>query len=728
MKKGISLIALTTAIVIMVILLTTVTISGIGTANNSKKISFATEIASIQDVVDSYVIKTNGEYPVTDSVVVNTTKLSSEAVSQFSGDISAAGDSLVLQKIDYSKIGITTLKYGQISNSSDNDIYALSTTTGKVYYVKGLSVGTKKYFALTDELRSAIDYSVLSTSSDLIQEGIIFTPSSIKWTNSDVDVTVKIPVTYSTITVLANNSTSKVSLQETNSDYYVYKISGMSGNYTVQVNYTKDSVTKSAKYDVDNVDKTAPTLTVGTQKILQSSSDSTTYAYIDITEKKDDISGVKVVKYENENIPADKIEDYFKNGGKEVTKDIIPIDAYVQNMTIYIEDKAGNYAYINNLVIDTDIQAKLITGVKKATVNAPELATGMTPVKWNGSSWVSVNADDPDWYDYTAKKWANAMTADGSLWVWIPRYEYNIQNPHTSTAQTININFLLETSTTNTNGYIIHPAFTFGNIELKGIWVAKFEASGSLSSIASKPGVSSLRGVTIGDIFTACRNMESTNGTQYGWGTTGQGIDTHLMKNVEWGAVTYLTQSVYGKNSEVWKNPNSSHITGQAGTSVSAASTATTYPYNDTTYGVNASTTGNIYGIYDMSGGAWEYTAAYLNNGNSNLTTYGLSLTNADSRYIDVYAVGSSDTQGENYAASLNKKGDALYETSTGVGVTAWYNKNSYFVTADTCFFIRGGTQSQSASASNMFSVQSLQGLTHSSVSFRPTITVSPSL
>ena len=24
--------------------------------------------------------------------------------------------------------------------------------------------------------------------------------------------------------------------------------------------------------------------------------------------------------------------------------------------------------------------------------------------------------------------------------------------------------------------------------------------------------------------------------------------------------------------------------------------------------------TGNIYGIYDMSGGSWEYTASYLNN------------------------------------------------------------------------------------------------------------------
>ena len=34
-----------------------------------------------------------------------------------------------------------------------------------------------------------------------------------------------------------------------------------------------------------------------------------------------------------------------------------------------------------------------------------------------------------------------------------------------------------------------------------------------------------------------------------------------------------------------------------------------TNAYN-TTGGVKASTTGNITGVYDMSGGAWEYTAA----------------------------------------------------------------------------------------------------------------------
>ncbi|MNI94731.1 hypothetical protein D3C73_1528750 [compost metagenome] len=91
--------------------------------------------------------------------------------------------------------------------------------------------------------------------------------------------------------------------------------------------------------------------------------------------------------------------------------------------------------------------------------------------------------------------------------------------------------------------------------------------------------------------------------SRYGWGTTGLGIDTHMMKNIEWGSVAYLSHSIYGKNGQVWVNPSSTYITGQAGESADALSTATTYSYDNLTYGVNASTTGNIYGVYDMSGG-----------------------------------------------------------------------------------------------------------------------------
>ncbi len=42
--------------------------------------------------------------------------------------------------------------------------------------------------------------------------------------------------------------------------------------------------------------------------------------------------------------------------------------------------------------------------------------------------------------------------------------------------------------------------------------------------------------------------------------------------------------------------------------------------------GQSASNTGTIYGIYDLSGGTWERTAAIINNDNENLNKFGQSL------------------------------------------------------------------------------------------------------
>jgi len=408
------------------------------------------------------------------------------------------------------------------------------------------------------------------------------------------------------------------------------------------------------------------------------------------------------------------------------TKQCTPFSGLTGN-TVYIKMVAINY---DNSITETRIVKVSLTTVA-LPANKPVLATGMTAKSWNGSSWVTVASPDTDttWYNYdtTNKQWANAQTADGSMWVWIPRYEYKIPTPHSSTAQTIDVNFLSNLSTTTTSGYIVHPGFTFGSTELTGIWVAKFEASGTISAVDSKPGVASLRTINVDGVFTACRNMETTNGTRYGWGTSGTGIDTHLMKNIEWGAVAYLTQSLYGKNSEVWINPNSSFLTGQAGTSVNSAGTATTYAYDNATYGINASTTGNVTGVYDMCGGAYEYTAAYVNNGNANLTTNGFSLVNAASQYKDVY-VSSGDTDVGNYTANSSKVGDAMYETSSSyTGTTSWYSESSYIPYGANAFFHRGAVYSVSTNA-GLFNFNYYSGIANLNFGFRPVLSVSGSL
>ena len=374
-------------------------------------------------------------------------------------------------------------------------------------------------------------------------------------------------------------------------------------------------------------------------------------------------------------------------------------------------------------------------------VNTPNLGEGMTPIKWDETKkdWVETYGSDPEWYNYgeteSTRKWANAKTSDGSMWVWIPRYAYSITSGYhksgadiNSTAPeegagTIEVEFMKgissESSTGRTNfqnvsgegKWNIHPAFNYGQT-VSGIWVAKFEASNSSGKIKVVPGVSSWRSITVNDIYTNCLNYNKT-------------LNSHMMKNDEWGAVAYLSKSKYGKqNEEVWINNSSSYITGSAGNSASAGSnTGTTTDYTST-QGVKASTTGTVHGVYDMSGGAWEYVAAYVNNGNSNLTSYGSSLVNGDAKTKNVYSKGSSDSRDNNYSANSGKYGDAVYETSSNSSSPwnlSWYGDYSYFPYAGLPFFVRGGDCDSGAGA-GVFCFSYYDGSSISDASFRPVL------
>jgi type II secretory pathway pseudopilin PulG len=369
-----------------------------------------------------------------------------------------------------------------------------------------------------------------------------------------------------------------------------------------------------------------------------------------------------------------------------------------------------------------------------------------------------------------------ALDNINSMWVWIPRYIYKISSGwHSNTAGTIDVKFsqgtddtfggtvpLVNTgSATDSNGtWTSHPAFTFGTKQLTGIWVAKFEASNLSSNVKIVPNVQSLRSITVNDIFTATRNTETNS--IYGWGTSGSGIDTHMMANDEWGAVAYLSKSSYGLNGEIYKNNSSSYYTGRSGGNVGGgqvtvsgseyidtgfytydgkcASTTTLAPginanctavgntVSDTSLSFKASTTGNIYGIYDISGGSWEYTAAYINNGNVNLTTYGNSAYKSDDKYKNAYAVAATDTDANNYPLAVSSKGDAIYETSNaGTGTASWYGDYSYMTYVDSSWFTRGGPYDYTSNA-GAFHFCRISGGASSRVGFRPILLVEASL
>ena len=316
-------------------------------------------------------------------------------------------------------------------------------------------------------------------------------------------------------------------------------------------------------------------------------------------------------------------------------------------------------------------------------VNSPKVTTGMIPVKHNGTDWVVCSKEDPEWYSYdNTKKWANIMLSDGkykegkvqegqivkenelgSMYVWIPRYAYRIAGE-----KNIEVNFLKGNTNKDKNNKeytinesvdtkttpIVHPAFSLGGGQLSGIWVAKFEASGtnkdgqavgngSSSSSAqqyapdettiakSLPNKISWRYITIGESQKRSMDIAGSKKEKYGLNYA----NSHLIKNSEWGAVAYLCYSQYGNvpkiNGAGSLVPNShwyDMYTGQGpkGTNDEGwySRADDTHNYN-TPNGILASTTGNVTGIYDMSGGNWERVAGYLDNGNWSLNNYGKS-------------------------------------------------------------------------------------------------------
>jgi hypothetical protein len=200
------------------------------------------------------------------------------------------------------------------------------------------------------------------------------------------------------------------------------------------------------------------------------------------------------------------------------------------------------------------------------------------------------------------------------------------------------------------------------------------------------------------------------------------------MKNSEWGAVAYLSISDYGKNDEGWINPADTYFTGCSGTTASSSTTVGCINTYNTNTNQQSSTTGNVYGVYDMSGGAYDVVAAYYDNGHDNLRQNGLSIYNAHPKYKDVYTMGSSDTQANNYTKAINKKGDAVYETSsTATGSTSWYSDRSNTPYTSAPWFIRSGIYSNTSGA-GIFYFSYTAGAPNDGVGFRPVLLVGEGL
>ena len=352
--------------------------------------------------------------------------------------------------------------------------------------------------------------------------------------------------------------------------------------------------------------------------------------------------------------------------------------------------------------------------------------------------------------------------------------------------------------------WVTHPAFSWGAeeigyTELNGIWVGKFETTGSAINPTILPNQKHIGYMNtlgnIGGYYTIAKyigiydpnntggNDVSLNGTTLyanngeEW-TSKHNLETttsHMLKNSEWGAVAYLASSDYGAgidssgNSKVFNNAQYQSGTdgnGQSSKGVTGCgpydlngSTNTYYdgtPLNSTTIesptacsttnkersyngeiGVLASTTNNVYGIYDMAGGANEYV---MGNFNSSNETYVDSYFSNPTKppYVDIYLsttdFSSSKKPGWFAAPSTpsyyyndictwgNCGGHALHETklyqSVSGGSQSWGGDNSNFTYSNARWFLRGGN-ANNGSRAGLFYLASSLGISNNSYGFR---------
>ena len=120
--------------------------------------------------------------------------------------------------------------------------------------------------------------------------------------------------------------------------------------------------------------------------------------------------------------------------------------------------------------------------------------------------------------------------------------------------------------------------------------------------------------------------------------------NSHLIKNSEWEAIFILAESEYGRNGNFVELDTEETTGGSLGTT----------------------TTGNITGVFDLLGGAWEYTATYIPD--NVLTEYASNLvkeTNAEYKETisssDVEEIILSDIE---FAVFNNTMVENPYETS----------------------------------------------------------------
>ncbi len=263
-----------------------------------------------------------------------------------------------------------------------------------------------------------------------------------------------------------------------------------------------------------------------------------------------------------------------------------------------------------------------------------------------------------------------------AFYVWIPRFKYKVWNVTGNSVPSYNAyekgieisfekdltssgtiycqkgicysdNLMITKVTAADNGkYYTHPAFNNGTEEITGFWVSKYEMSNNNSVIESKEGNPITKNLPLTTMYQYIKSIDKN-------------INYHMIKNTEWGAITYLSHSNYGKCiNSTCKTPmgNQTYISGTEKLD---------------------STTNNAYGVYDMVGSAAEFVMANYADASGNISLLNPNVPNIVNSDYDLYLPNTFIL------------GDATLEVTTNN--QSWDNGLANFINPTNNWFVRGG-------------------------------------
>ena len=354
------------------------------------------------------------------------------------------------------------------------------------------------------------------------------------------------------------------------------------------------------------------------------------------------------------------------------------------------------------------------------------------------------------WYSYENGFWANAVLLDENnynkyknspnkteieigdilgFYVWIPRYKYYVINNSNYTNYNRVTNIIFENEK-NTSGTVIcndkisnlqdkhvysevcsdkvynhlydnlstytHPSFK----DKTGFWVAKFLVGENERVL---PNISMIK-----KNITEASSISKNN-------------NSHVLTNMEYGAILLLSNSMYGKTgniiysdedsntfSRIYANTYEHEVTGCSSEynihskNFITSTTVKCTEYNDLTnyshisnsvnypigyVGAGASSTGNIYGVYDLANISGELVAAFIADENGNI--------NIETSYYDLYSnnefIGKIASSSNVYNLYRYKLGDGIREHYRSFSENGMWHNGMLLQNAKTGILIRGG-------------------------------------